>query len=235
MLGRGDEDDELLALYALDALEGPEREAVERAVASSPQLAERLESFRTTSAALGGSVAAEPPPDLKQRVLAAAFAESPPRAPESLDAPSVVVDLDRRRRRRVPTWQLGLAAASIAVALLIGASLIDQPADQSAEAVLIGQGGSMVVVADDDRILVSGSDLDPLRDDQTYELWLVADDGTVRSVGLFAPSSDGTVDAALSGDLGDATGLAVSLEPSGGSPDPNGPTGPVTFDATIVR
>ena len=73
--------------------------------------------------------------------------------------------------------------------------------------------------------------------DQAYELWMLPADGPPRSLGLL-PVSGGEarheIPPALLALLGNAQGLAVSLEPAGGSPTGQ-PTGPVLYQAPIVE
>ena len=59
--------------------------------------------------------------------------------------------------------------------------------------------------------------------------------GNPRSLGLLADK--GSVKLALSSRAigNDVALLAVTLEPRGGSPDPNGPTGPILYKGNWVR
>jgi anti-sigma-K factor RskA len=62
-----------------------------------------------------------------------------------------------------------------------------------------------------------GAGLPQLSDDETFEMWFVRSDGTPVSAGLFT-ATDGQATALLDGELEDGDIIAVSVEPSGGSP-----------------
>jgi anti-sigma-K factor RskA len=73
--------------------------------------------------------------------------------------------------------------------------------------------------------------------DKTFELWMLPESGAPRSLGLL-PTESGVINVQLAGtalaSLQHAAGLAVSLEPAGGSPT-GLPTGPVLYQAPLLK
>ena len=133
-----------------------------------------------------------------------------------------------------------LAAVAAAVVLLIGGIVVVSQNDSgvgdddvvavieapdAVTQVLAGDlGGKLSVTysVSEDAIVVDGIDVPVLDEAETYQLWLVGDQGAV-SAGLFRPAADGSVLERLDGV--DPTGfvLGVTQEPAGGSDSPTLP------------
>lgn len=113
-------DEELMA-FADGALAPDRARAVQRAIDADPGLARRVAMFRDTSALLGDFGAAQPS-DIPETVLARIQELS-----AGTGAAQVVDLAGHRKARRVPFWQLPLAA-SIFLALGVTGALMLRPA-----------------------------------------------------------------------------------------------------------
>ncbi len=147
-----------------------------------------------------------------------------------------------RWRRRAPAL---LAAAAMLAAVAVGGLWWNERnanTEQNRETDLAAQ----VMAADDvvtsprgqsnvpvrvyssaslDQAVVVVHDMPALDSDQSYELWALDPDGTPRSLGVMSDSS-GSGQQVVDG-LGDATGVAVTVERAGGSPSGLPTTDPV--------
>ena len=82
--------------------------------------------------------------------------------------------------------------------------------------------GESVLVADD---------MPVLSDDQSYELWFVRDDVPI-SAGVFEAPDEGTATAMLQGTMEPGDLVALTIEPSGGSPSGQPTTAPIVVFLT---
>ncbi|WP_228978199.1 anti-sigma factor [Streptomyces sp. DH12] len=221
--------------YALDALPPDEREAFERHLRECPACAQEVRGLTATAARLGTAVAAAPPPALRARVLDGirTVRQLPPHVPPSVPgrAPG--------RRRALP--RLVLAACVAAAAAFGGvavwqyqearqaevraegaqrraaelARVLAAPDARTATGTLGGGARATVVVSRaEDRAVFLASGLPELPEGRAYQLWF-ADGDRMRPAGLVR--DDATV---MDGRVAGATGMGVTVEPSGGSPRP---------------
>jgi len=214
---------DLVAPYALDALEPLERARFEAHLETCDACRDELAGFAATAARLGESLAEPAPPGLRDRILAQAA-----RTPQ-----------ERLGRRSPGRVRRALPRLAVAAALLVGAVGIggyaierDRAAQQRDQNVAISQvlgaadaqtlskdfanGGTvrMVMSADRDAAVVVARDLPSPGDGKVYQVWTVRG-AEARSEGTFAAS--GTM---LMNGVTDADALAVTVEPSGGSRRP---------------
>lgn len=229
----------LTGAYALNALDPRERAAFARHLAECESCAREVREFAATAAVLGTAVAEPPPAALRARVLdrIAAVRQEPPGARPPRERAG-------GRWRRAPTL---VPAACLAAAAALGGVAVWQyqlaedarrearQQEQRAEAVAAllaapdarlttgelpgGATGTVVVSRSQDRAAVITSGMPPAPSGHAYQLWYDDPAGGMRPAGLMPGAPDGTA-VLLSGPLGDATGMGITVEPAGGSPQP---------------
>lgn len=144
-------------------------------------------------------------------------------------------------REDLAFWR-GLGMASTAAAAILATVLLTRPPEPGAAmyvATLVNETAqpAMVVTGDPKRrrLTVKVIAGQAVAADKSLELWAIPKEGAPRSLGLVA--EDGTVTLPLPEHATpqNAPVLAISLEPKGGSPNPNAPTGPVLYQGAWVE
>jgi anti-sigma-K factor RskA len=139
-------------------------------------------------------------------------------------------------------WRsLGLASSALALFLIV-LLLVRQP-EQAATtanfvATLSDDSSQPIAVISGDigrhRLNVNLLMRPVITPDKSMELWVVPKIGNLRSLGLIADNGILTLRLPDNATPESVAWLAVSLEPQGGSPNPNGPTGPILFKGAWV-
>ncbi len=220
---------ELVAgVYVLGTLPRQARARLRRAAASDPIVAQAIGEWeRRLSGLAEATPAIVPPPDVwKAIVRRLGFADANTPAAGGWWT-------------RVAFWR-AFAIASFAglVALGVGNLTTRQQAPAAIVVMLAGADAKPVLVAtaeSGERTLrVKALGAIALPPDRALELWMLPGQGAPKSMGLVA--ANGTVTLPLSAASGEflagAKGLAISLEPAGGSPT-GAPTGPILYTGKI--
>ncbi|MBB5431095.1 anti-sigma factor [Nocardiopsis composta] len=224
----------LAGAYALDALPADEQQRFERHLASCEACAEEVRGLAETAALLGEAAARTPPERLRGRVLEEAGRTRQPAPAPPRPAPP-----------RPRWWQGGgglvLAACLVVVLVLAGTAVVQQrriaelerteremaavltAPDADTDSASPAPGVTVTVVSSRERgaLVFSAHGLDRL-EGEDYQLWLSDPGGGMRSAGVLAVGPDATAAPLLARDLGDAEGVAVTVEPAGGSDQPTG-------------
>ncbi|CAH0178960.1 hypothetical protein SRABI118_01185 [Massilia sp. Bi118] len=150
-----------------------------------------------------------------------------------------------------PWWQFwrlgaarpwaGMALGAGAIAVVLGVLLAgrgEAPLPQQVAALADEQARTALVVSADParkRLHVRVAQDVHVPDDRTLQLWAIARDGKPRSLGILPDnrSAELALDQRAIGP--DVMLLAISLEPKGGSPNPDAPTGPVLYKGSWTR
>lgn len=226
----------LTGSYALDALPDNERAEFEKHLARCPSCAEEVRGLRETAARLALATAIAPPPELRARVLAA--------APHIRQLPPGRGPLSANGLRRLPLSRAGLSAGILVLAAALVFLLVtnvsttqrlhqSQASSQAVAAVLAAPdarvdsvpaagGGTVTAVVSlhQREAVVTSAALPALPASEVYQLWVMTPAGVARSAGLLAVSLSGTAQPAVAGGVVPGDRLGITVEPSGGSPQP---------------
>ncbi|MBK3574153.1 anti-sigma factor [Streptomyces sp. MBT65] len=230
----------LTGAYALHALPDDEREAFERHLAGCDACAQETAELSATAARLGLAVSVEPDREMRGRVLGriTAVRQDAPGEPPAIRSGRAAL-----RARLVSRWTL---AACLAAAAALGGTAVWQHqraedalaqahrAEQGTEQVAAvlaapdartravtlpgGAIGTVVVSHARDQAVFAVSGMAHPPSGKVYQLWF-DDAGTMRSAGLMNPTrADQAV--LLRGTVDGASGMGITVEPTGGSKQP---------------
>lgn len=235
-----DDSHALSGAYAVDALDPDERTAFERHLAGCRACQDEVASLRAAAAELSGLVETSPPARLRESVLrqVGAIRPLPPltRAAPSHDEPSRPVHAPASARP-VPLHRRSRVLAAIAAALVVVGGLavwrtvqtappptvaeqvLDAP-DAARVAHALTNGGTATVVRSKEvgRAVLVTTQLPPAPAGKVYQLWLQDPSGAMHPAGFLPAGGDQVV--VLTGDVRDAAGAGITIEPAGGSPQP---------------
>lgn len=228
------ESEALAAEHALGVLNARERADAETRMATDPAFAADVEAWRKRLAPMLDGVAAVPPsPELWRRIE------------RLLPANDNAAILNRLRFwRNAAVGGFALAAASLVAVVVQVAqppTVIRQqvpvaPQGQILSASVVSQEGSrvqplFVAAYDPDRksLIVTSLLPEGSERDKVHQLWLLAGQDKPKSLGLVESGKAKVIalPTELLAKMSEGAALAVSLEPQGGSPNPDGPSGPI--------
>jgi hypothetical protein len=237
VIGDHPDRDDLVA-YSLEALDPREAADVEAHAPSCARCTRELEALVPAVAVLGESVEQlEPPPELRERVLAIVHEEADAKQAEISGARAQEEARMRRGGRGWRGWVLrpatGLATLAILVAGISGYLIAGNGGGggNGAETVPVvaqqGIGGTLAVGETSSMLDLHG--LHELSGREVYQVW-VSRGSTLRPSSNFIPNSSGRAMTAVDGHLTAGTKVMVTKEPH---PGQTTPTSPILLSATV--
>jgi anti-sigma-K factor RskA len=214
-----EEVEELVGVYALGALPPEEHEDVRRHLDSCANHPDAMELVAASASLALAAPEAEPSPALRTSIMDAVHGDA---RPVTREAPGEGWRDWLRRLKPQTALSLGLAGAlAVAVIALVVTNTGGSDETPATVARLTGAGSAQAQVYElDDGILVMRAEgLEPLGDDQTYQVWGINEEGPA-SLGLLGTAPEGEAIGAMQADLSNVDTLAVTVEPAGGSAAP---------------
>ncbi|MEM9620027.1 MAG: anti-sigma factor [Pseudomonadota bacterium] len=215
--------DRLAAEYALGTLRGQARLRFERLCRELPEARAAAQRWENRLAGLTAALPEqEPSPAVWRRIE------------QQLDTRA---GSDARFWRN---WAIAASIALIAISALFTQTYLQESEDQL-EIAVVNEANSVplwVVSIDFDTGMLStrAINAEALGLDKVYQLWMLPEAGSPQSLGLLPINGQQVVrtfSPALLDLLRKAEGLAVSIEPPGGSPLST-PSGPVVYQTTLL-
>jgi anti-sigma-K factor RskA len=207
--------------YVLGAMATAERDEFEAHLATCAVCQVEVDELRPAADALPmAAPTMQPPPELKDRIMAEVEREA-----ELLGAAGAGADRPpRTERRRRRAWLSGWRLAPVAAALLIAGVVVGIGlGGPDTSTVPFDRAGAELEI-DGDKATLVAEDLPAPPEGRVYEVWLMPEgsDTPEPTDVLFTPRSDGSATAAIPGSVEDVSQVLVSDEPPGGSDEPTG-------------
>jgi len=232
----------LTGAYALNAVDGAERDRFEHHLRRCRPCGNEVRGLAETATSLAMAVAMAPPPRLKARVLtAAAVTRQMPPVTDRRRVPGRLLH-GATRTPWIPRLATAVAAVSLAVAVALGAVQLSTRHDldsaraqnQAIAAVLAAPdarivnqatsaGGTATVVLSraQQKIIFTTAGLSALPATKVYELWLITPGGHPDAAGVFVPDTTGSKLVLVNMPLKGYSQMAVTTEDA-----PDGSTAP---------
>jgi anti-sigma-K factor RskA len=249
--------DQLAAEYTLGVLRGGSRRRFEAISQHDPAIRLAVETWRLRLAAmteLGAAVA--PPPEIWTAIERrlnllnarrdAAATRPVPAAPVARPKPSWYENLSFWRGWSIAATAIAAIALVVSIRELTNVASVPTPtpvsAPQVAQEPRVGYVATLADATSNARMLVTWDDRtsevtvrrlsgasDP--SDKSMQLWGLPKEGHPVSLGVLPAGGTARFKAAS---VNAYPVLAVSVEPIGGSTNPNGPTGPVVYTGKVI-
>ena len=231
----------LTGAYALDAVSDEERAVLEEHLSTSEATRNEVTELQDTAVLLGlATTPVTPSADLKARLMAQ-VAQTPQLAPVGAAAAAIAptrVELKAQQR-----WfsRTAIAITAAVAILLIGGGIVIANLNDGSQHPIQADGITIIRAADDAQqveaavatggtvtLVWSGElaqaaliadGMNPLSDDQVYELWYIGEGGP-RAAGTFTVDENGAVQQVLEGDMRAGDLVGITIEPAGGSEQP---------------
>lgn len=225
----------LTGAYALDAVDGTQRDRFEHHLRRCRPCDYEVRGLAETATGLAMAAAMAPPPELKQHVLAAAALTRQTGSAADQRRPRPA-----RHPTRAPRLAAAVAAASLVVAVALGAAALSArhqldsvrannqaiaavlaapDAQIATQATTAGGTATVVVSRTEQKIVLTTAGLPPLPDGKVYEAWLMGPP-RIRPAGLLAVPSAGKTAPLLASGLVGGDKIGVTIEPAGGTSRP---------------
>lgn len=235
--------DKLAAEYALGTLRGGARRRLETLAANDATIRRRLQFWQHRIDGLA-EVQTEhlPSPELWQRITRELGWPAAQTAPSAHTAVHVQPAWPQRVWQAIGFWRLtALSATAIAVAAVmltfrLTETIRTTPVIHSVAVLSDKQSQPAMLVTFDERtrtLTIKQMGQFAPGDNQTFELWGLPSGANPKSLGVLG--RDRVLRVHLAEAINQLPALAISLEPQGGSPNPNGPSGPVMFSGPILN